>query len=72
MKEKKGNLTATSLKNALWGTLTAIQSGSILPAQGDAIAGQAREILRTAKVQLSIASQSNRPVPAELITFAEN
>lgn len=72
MNANPNNLTAVKLKSALWETLNSIKAGSILPAQGDAIAGQAREILRTAKVQLSIASQSNRPVPAELITFAEN
>lgn len=64
-------LTATNLKNALWETLGAIKSGDIQPNQGDAIASQAREILRTAKVQLQITQQAKRSVPADLITFAE-
>lgn len=39
--------------------------------QGDAIASQAREILRTVKVQLQIATHTKRPVPTEVIDFAE-
>lgn len=65
------DLTATSLKTALWETLGDIKSGSIQPNQGDAIASQAREILRTVKVQLQITSQAKRSVPADLITFSE-
>jgi hypothetical protein len=41
------------------------------PAQGDAIAAQAREILRTIKVQLQIVGQSKRNVPTNVIDFAE-
>ena len=40
-------------------------------AQGDAIAAQAREILRTVKVQLQIATHTKRSVPVEVIDFAE-
>lgn len=64
-------LTATNLKDALWGTLNQIKDGSMQPAQGDAIAAQAREILRTVKVQLQVTSQAKRSVPADVITFAE-
>lgn len=64
-------LIAINLKNALWDTLKAIKSDVMQPAQGDAIASQAREILRTVKVQLQVASQSKRSVPAEIISFAE-
>lgn len=39
--------------------------------QGDAIASQAREILRTVKVQLQIAGHTKRSVPLEVINFAE-
>jgi hypothetical protein len=42
-----------------------------MPAQGDAIAAQAREILRTVKVQLQIVGQSKRSVPLDVIEFAE-
>ena len=65
------NLSATNLKNALWDTLTKIKSDQMLAAQGDAIAAQAREILRTIKVQLQICAQSKRNVPTDVIDFAE-
>ena len=64
-------LTATNLKNALWDTLNDIKSGTVQPGQGDAIAAQAREILRTVKVQLQVTSQSKRSVPADVIAFSE-
>jgi hypothetical protein len=35
-------LTAVNLKNALWQTLQAIKADTMQPAQGDAIASQAR------------------------------
>jgi len=65
------DLTATNLKEALWETLNDIKGGTIQPGQGDAIASQAREILRTVKVQLQITNQSKRSVPADVISFAE-
>lgn len=65
------NLSAVNLKSALWETLNSIKSDKMLPAQGDAIAAQAREILRTVKVQLQIVGQSKRKVPTEIIEFAE-
>jgi len=40
--------------------------------QADAIACQAREILRTTNTQLRISHQAKRPVPAEVISFSEN
>ncbi len=64
-------LTATNLKKALWETLNDIKSGTVQPGQGDAIAAQAREILRTVKVQLQVTNQSKRSVPADVISFAE-
>jgi len=69
--ETMTNLSATNLKNALWDTLTKIKSDQMLAAQGDAIAAQAREILRTIKVQLQICAQSKRNVPTDVIDFAE-
>lgn len=65
------NLSATNLKQALWETLNDIKSDKMLAAQGDAIASQAREILRTVKVQLQVAAQSKRSIPVEVIEFAE-
>lgn len=65
------NLSASTLKQELWETLNQIKTDKMLPAQGDAIASQAREILRTIKVQLQICGQSKRNIPTEVIDFAE-
>lgn len=64
-------LNASNLKAALWDTLQDIKSGAVQPGQGDAIASQAREILRTVKVQLQVTQASKRSVPADVIAFAE-
>lgn len=64
-------LTANNLKQALWETLNDIRSGNRQPNEGDAIASQAREILRTVKVQLQISGQAKRNVPTEIIDFSE-
>ena len=64
-------LTATNLKAALWETLNGLKDGTLQPGQGDAIASQAREILRTTKVQLQVTQQAKRSVPVEVIAFAE-
>jgi hypothetical protein len=64
-------LTASSLKEALWNTLNQVKSKKILPGHADAVAAQAREILRTVKVQLMVSGQTNRPVPAEVVEFSE-
>lgn len=64
-------LTATALKTALWDTLNSIKGDTMQPGQGDAIASQAREILRTVKIQLQIANQTQRNVPVEVIEFSE-
>jgi len=65
-------LTATSLKRALWETLNDVKTGARPPAEADAIATQAREILRTTNTQLRIAQQSKRNIPTEVIDFSEN
>lgn len=64
-------LTAVNLKNVLWETLNSVKSGKIQYADADAIASQSREILRTIKTQLQIASATNRSVPLEVINFSE-
>lgn len=64
-------LSAVNLKTALWETLQAIRLDLMQPGQGDAIASQAREILRTTKVQLQISQQAKRAIPLEVIEFAE-
>lgn len=65
------NLSAINLKNALWETLNDIKTDKMQPGQGDAIAAQAREILRTVKVQLQIAAHTKRSVPLDVIEFTE-
>lgn len=65
------DLTATNLKDALWDTLNKVKDGSMQPAEADSIASQAREILRTVKVQLQVVSQGKRNVPTGVIDFAE-
>ena len=64
-------LSAVSLKNALWDTLNAVKDDNMLPGQGDAVAAQAREILRTVKTQLQVCAQSKRNVPTEILDFVE-
>jgi hypothetical protein len=47
-----GNLTASNLKDALWVTLNQVKAKRMLPGHADAVASQAREILRTVKSSL--------------------
>lgn len=65
------DLTATNLKAALWETLNQVKSETMSPAHADAIASQAREILRTTNTQLRIASQASRQIPSDVINFSE-
>lgn len=67
----KQKLTASNLKTTLWDTLNDIRDQKIQPGEGDAIASQAREILRTVKVQLQVAAQTNRKVPTDVVDFSE-
>lgn len=64
-------LTASNLKKELWNTLQELRSGGIQATQGDAIASQAREIIRTVRTQLMVTSQAKRPVPTDCLMFAE-
>ena len=64
-------LTASSLKDILWETLTDLKHENIMPNRADAIAAQSREILRTIKTQLQVSSQAKRGVPTEIIEFSE-
>jgi hypothetical protein len=70
-KAAKQNLDAVALKEVLWDTLGKIRRGKITAGGGDAIAAQAREILRTAKVQLAILGQAGKAVTGELVKFAD-
>lgn len=64
-------LTATNLKNVLWDTLNEVKTGLMECGQADAVASQAREIIRTTKVQLQISHQSGRAVTKDVIGFNE-
>jgi len=64
-------LTAKNLKSALWETLNEVKGGKMQPMQADAIASQAREILRTTNTQLRISSQAKRDVCIDVIEFSE-
>lgn len=64
-------LTASSLKDILWETLTDLKQENMLPNRADAIAAQSREILRTIKTQMQIAGQAKRQIPTEIIEFSE-
>lgn len=65
------DLSAKTLKSALWETLQLVKTGKMEPGQADSVASQAREILRTTNTQLRVAQQSKRPVATDVITFAE-
>lgn len=69
---KDSDLSAKSLKAALWETLNAVKVGKMEASQADSVASQAREILRTTNTQLRVAQQAKRPVATDVIAFAEN
>lgn len=64
-------LSATNLKTALWETLNSVKDGSMQAGNADAVAAQAREILRTVKVQLQVTQAAKRSVPLDIVNFAE-
>jgi hypothetical protein len=65
-------LSATNLKNVLWETLNKVKDGEMDAGAADSIATQSREIMRTINVQLSVARQTKRQVPMEIIDFSES
>ena len=67
---EKQSLDAVALKETLWDTLNDIKTGKITAGSGDAIAAQAREILRTIKVQLAVLGQAGKSVTDEMVEFA--
>lgn len=64
-------LKASTLKDVLWETLVDLRSNDMPANRADAIAAQAREILRTVKVQLQVTNAAKRPVPIRIVEFAE-
>ena len=67
-----GPLKASSLRDVLWETLIDVRHNNIQANRADAVAAQAREILRTVKTQLQVANAAKRSVPADIIAFAES
>jgi hypothetical protein len=65
-------LTATNLINVLWETLNKVKDGEMDAGAADSIATQSREIMRTINVQLSVARQTKRQVPMEIVDFSES
>lgn len=63
-------LNAVNLKNTLWETLNMVKSGAMEPGQADAIASQAREIIRTTNTQMNIIGKIKTEVSDELKDFA--
>ena len=64
-------LTAENLKKTLWTVLQRVQAGTLQAGEADAIASQAREILRTTNTQLRIFHQGKRSVSVDVIAWAE-
>lgn len=64
-------LKASTLKDMLWETLVDLRGNQMPANRADAIAAQAREILRTVKTQLQVTNAAKRPVPQALVEFVE-
>lgn len=60
------------MRDVLWETLLDVRSNNIQANRADAVATQAREILRTVKTQLQITNAAKRSVPQDIINFAES
>lgn len=67
-----GPLKASALRDVLWETLLDVRHNNIQANRADAVAAQAREILRTVKTQLQVANAAKRSVPQDIIAFAES
>jgi len=63
-------LNAVTLKDQLWETLHQVKNGEMDAAKGDAVASQAREILRTIKTQVVIIDKARMEFSNELKDFA--
>lgn len=66
----KSKLSAKNMKNILWEALQKVKSKKLSPVEADAIATQAREIIRVIKTQQSIIQQSGEKITAELVEYA--
>lgn len=66
----KTELTAKALKTTLWDTIVDLREKKIDPGYADAIASQAREVVRVVREQRMIANSAGLAVPDEVIEFA--
>ena len=66
----KNELTAKNLKNTLWDTIVDLREKKIDPGYADAIASQAREVVRIVREQRMIANSAGIAMPDEVIDFA--
>lgn len=67
-----GPLTAGALRDVLWETLNDVRTNQMPANKADAVAAQAREILRTVKTQVQIAATTQKPIPRDVIAFAQS
>ena len=65
-------LKASTLKDLLWETLVDLRGNQMPANRADAIAAQAREILRTVKTQIQVTNAAKRQVPMALVEFSES
>ena len=65
-------LKASALKDMLWETMVDLRTNQMPANRADAIAAQAREILRTVKTQIQVTNAAKRPVPMALVEFSES
>ena len=68
MSNKK--LNANNLKDVLWSTMNSVKRGTLEPRQAAAVAGQARAILQTIRVQQQISSQSGKNLAKDVVEFS--
>lgn len=64
-------LNAEVIKDIAFKNLVKLEEGKGDPEQINAVANQMKVILRTVSVQLKIAKQSGKPVPAQVSAFNE-
>ena len=64
-------LKASTLKEVLWETIIDLRDNDMPANRADAIASQAREILRTVKTQLQVTTAAKRPIPRKIVDFSE-
>jgi len=67
---KLPKLTAENLKETLWETLHELRDGKIQTKDADAVAGQAREIVRATNIQLRVLNQAKANITAKMVQFA--